>query len=175
MPTPLGTANRFGAPYQAVKAKDAYFVMGANNNKLFASFCDVVGRPELASDPRFAANTGRLSNRIALIAEMEMSLASKTAEEWIDLLLDAGVPAGPINDFSQSLSAEHTRARDAVMEIEHPVEGKVKSIGFPVKLSESKQRVRLPPPLLGQHTDEILKELGIDEAKRKSLHDEGAT
>jgi formyl-CoA transferase len=175
VPTPLGTANRFGAPYQAVKAKDAYFVMGANNNKLFASFCEVIGRPELASDPRFAANTGRLSNRIALIAEMEKSLASKTAEEWIELLLDAGVPAGPILNFAQSLAAEHTRARGAVMEIEHPVEGQVKSIGFPVKLSESKQRVRLPPPLLGQHTDEILNELGIDEGKRKILRDEGAT
>lgn len=175
VPTPLGTANRFGAPYQAVKAKDEYFVMGANNNKLFQSFCEAIERPELAKDPRFAANTGRLSNRIALIAEIEKSLASKTAAEWIDVLLGAGIPAGPIMNYAQALSSDHALAREAVMEIEHPVEGRVKSIGFPVKLSETMQRVRLAPPLLGQHTDEILKELGIGERERQKLRDEGAT
>jgi crotonobetainyl-CoA:carnitine CoA-transferase CaiB-like acyl-CoA transferase len=175
VPTPLGTANRFGAPYQAVKAKDDYFVMGANNNKLFQSFCEAIERPELAKDPRFAANTGRLSNRIALIAEIEKSLASKTAAEWIDILLGAGIPAGPIMNYAQALASDHALAREAVMEIEHPVEGRVKSIGFPVKLSETMQRVRLAPPLLGQHTDEILKELGIGEQDRKKLRDEGAT
>jgi crotonobetainyl-CoA:carnitine CoA-transferase CaiB-like acyl-CoA transferase len=175
IPTPLGTANRFGAPYQAVKAKDDYFVMGANNNKLFQSFCDAIGRLDLAKDPRFAANTGRLTNRLALIAEIERSLAAKTAAEWIDILLAAGIPAGPILNYKQTLESEHAKAREAVMEIDHPVEGRVKSIGFPVKLSESKQRVRLAPPLLGQHTDEILQELGIDEADRKKLRDEGAT
>ncbi len=175
VPTPLGTANRFGAPYQAVMAKDAYFVMGANNNRLFQTFCDVIGRPELVADVRFATNSGRLTNRLALIAEMEKSLALKTAAEWIDALLAAGVPAGPILNYAEALSSEHARARDCVMEIDHPIEGKVKSIGFPVKLSESKQRVRLPPPLLGQHTDEILSELGIDEAGRTALRAEGAT
>jgi formyl-CoA transferase len=175
VPTPLGTANRFGAPYQAVKAKDAYFVMGANNNKLFQGFCEAIGRPELVKDPRFAANAARLSNRLALIAEIEKSLASKTAAEWIDILLAAGIPAGPIMNYAETLSSDHAKAREAVMEFDHPIEGRVKSIGFPVKLSETKQRVRLPPPLLGQHTDEILEELGIDEAGRKKLYDEGAT
>ena len=175
VPTPLGTANRFGAPYQAVKAKDAYFVMGANNNRLFENFCAVIGRPELFADPRFSSNSARLANRPALIEEMEKSLAAKPAAEWIDLLLAAGVPAGPIQNFAQSLGSEHAIARGAVMEIDHPVEGRVKSIGFPVKLSESKQRVRLPPPLLGEHTDAILEELGIGEAERIKLREEGAT
>jgi crotonobetainyl-CoA:carnitine CoA-transferase CaiB-like acyl-CoA transferase len=174
VPTPLGTANRFGAPYQAVKAKDSYFVMGANNNKLFQTFCDVIERPDLFADSRFATNSERLANRRALIAEMEKSLGAKNADEWIDLLLAAGVPAGPILNYAQALGSEHAAAREATMEIDHPVEGKVKSIGFPVKLSRSKQRVRLPPPLLGQHTEEILKELGIDEAGRAALRAEGA-
>lgn len=175
VPTPLGTANRFGAPYQAVKAKDTYFVMGANNNKLFASFCECIGRPELASDARFSANTLRMKNRLELIAEMEKSLVVKPAEEWIEILLAAGIPAGPIMNFEQSLSSEHAIAREAVMEFDHPVEGRVKSIGFPVKLSETKQRINRPPPLLGQHTDEILAELGLNDAERKKLREEGAT
>src|SRR5262245_56719424 len=153
IPTPLGTANRFGAPNQAVKEKDTYFVMGANNNKLFEAFCDTIGRPDLFADVRFATNSARLTNRLTLIAEMERSLAAKTAAEWIDALLAAGIPAGPILNYAETLSSEHTLARGAVMEIDHPVEGKVKSIGFPVRLSQSKQRVRMPPPLLGQHTD----------------------
>ena len=126
------------------------------------------------TDQRFATNSGRLANRAALIADMEKALAAKTAAEWIDLLLAAGVLAGPILNYAQALGADHTLAREAVMEIDHPVEGKVKSIGFPVKLSETKQRVRLPPPLLGEHTEEILKELGIDEAGRAALRAEGA-
>jgi crotonobetainyl-CoA:carnitine CoA-transferase CaiB-like acyl-CoA transferase len=105
---------------------------------------------------------------------LEKSFAAKPAAEWIELLLAAGIPAGPILNYQEALDSNHARARQAVMEIEHPVEGKVKSIGFPVKLSESKQRVRLPPPLLGQHTDEILTELGFDESERKKLREEGA-
>lgn len=174
VPTPLGTANRFGAPYQAVKAKDAYFVMGANNNKLFQTFCGVIGRPELVTDASFATNSMRLANREALIAEMEKSLAAKPAAEWIDLLLASGVPAGPIQNYAQALDNEHAKAREVVMEMDHPVEGKVKSIGFPVKLSETKQSVRLPPPLLGEHNDAILAELGLDEGAREKLRAEGA-
>jgi formyl-CoA transferase len=174
VPTPLGTANRFGAPYQAVKAKDAYFVMGANNNRLFQTFCDAIGRPDLMADERFASNAARLANRNALIAEMEKSLAAKPAAEWIDLLLAAGVPAGPIQNYAEALDNDHARAREVVMEMDHPVEGTVKSIGFPVKLSETKQQVRMPPPLLGQHNDEILAELGVDDAMRERLKAEGA-
>ena len=174
VPTPLGTANRFGAPYQAVMASDEYFVMGANNNRLFQTFCDVIGRPELVTDTRFATNSMRLANREALISEMEKALAAKPALEWIDLLLAAGVPAGPIQNYAQALDSEHAKAREMVMEMDHPVEGKVKSIGFPVKLSETKQQIRLHPPLLGEHNDEILAELGVDEAAKEKLRAEGA-
>ena len=174
VPTPLGTANRFSAPYQAVKAKDNYFVMGANSNKLFQELCNLLTRPELGGDARFATISGRLANRLELIQELEKSFAEKTAAEWIEVLLAAGIPAGPILNYRETLESDHAKARGAVMEIEHPVEGRVKSIGFPVKLSESKQRVRLAPPLLGQHTDEILVELGLSEAERKKLREEGA-
>src|SRR5215510_8026177 len=174
VPAPLGTANRYSAPYQAVKAKDTYFVMGANSNKLFQTLCELLGRPELFADERFASVSGRLKNRIVLIEELEKSFAKKTADEWVDALLAVGIPAGPICNIEQALNSEHAKAREAVMEFDHPVEGRVKSIGFPVKLSESKQRVRRHPPLLGEHNEEILSELGLDKKDMDELRAEGA-
>jgi formyl-CoA transferase len=174
VPTPLGTANRFSAPYQAVKAKDAHFVMGANSNRLWQTLCEVLERSDLAADARFATIAGRLANRLVLIDELEKSFAARTATEWIDTLLAAGIPAGPILNYAEALASEHAKARDAVMEFDHPIEGKVKSIGFPVKLSETKQRVLRHPPLLGEHNDEILAELGIDDKTREQLRAEGA-
>jgi crotonobetainyl-CoA:carnitine CoA-transferase CaiB-like acyl-CoA transferase len=173
VPTPLGTANRFSAPYQAVRAKDAFFVMGANSNRLWQTLCEVLERPDLSSDARFKTIADRLLNRVALIAELEKSFAERSAADWIDILLAAGIPAGPILNYAEALASDHAKAREAVMEFTHPVEGKVKSIGFPVKLSETKQRVRLPPPLLGEHNDAILAELGIDEKTCAQLRAEG--
>ena len=172
VPTPLGTANRFSAPYPAVRAKDAFFVMGANSNRLWQTLCEVLERADLLGDARFKTIADRLLQRAVLIEELEKTFAQRNAADWIDILLAAGIPAGPILNYAQALASDHARAREAVMEIDHPIEGKVKSIGFPVKLSETKQRVRLPPPLLGQHNEEILAELGIDEAIREQLRTE---
>jgi formyl-CoA transferase len=173
VPTPLGTANRFSAPYQAVRAKDAFFVMGANSNRLWQTLCEVLERADLTADARFKTIADRLLHRAVLIEELEKCFAMRNAADWIDILLAAGIPAGPILNYAEALASDHARAREAVMEIDHPIEGKVKSIGFPVKLSETKQRVRLPPPLLGQHNEEILAELGIDETIREQLRAEG--
>ena len=174
VPTPLGTANRYSAPYQAVRAKDTYFTMGANSNKLFQQLCELLDRPELFSDARFASVSGRLANRLVLIEELEKSFAEKTADEWVDALLAVGIPAGPICNIEQALNSEHAKAREAVMEFDHPVEGRVKSIGFPVKMSESKQRVTRHPPLLGEHNEEILSELGLDKKDMDELRADGA-
>jgi formyl-CoA transferase len=169
VPAPLGTANRFSAPYQAVRAQDGYFVFGANSNRLWQTLCGVLDRPDLASDSRFSTIAGRLHNRTILIDELEKSFAARTSAEWVDILLSAGIPAGPILDYAQALGSDQVKAREAVMELDHPVEGRVKSIGFPVKLSETAQRVRRPPPLLGEHNEEILDELGIAEDVRGQL------
>jgi formyl-CoA transferase len=174
VPTPLGTANRFSAPYQAVHAKDAFFVMGANSNRLWQTLCQVLEREDLLGDARFKTIADRLLHRAVLIEELEKSFAQRDAADWIEILLAAGIPAGPILNYAEALASEHARAREAVMEIDHPIEGKVKSIGFPVKLSETKQRVRRPPPLLGEHNEEILAELGIDSATREQLTTERA-
>jgi crotonobetainyl-CoA:carnitine CoA-transferase CaiB-like acyl-CoA transferase len=161
VPQKLGTANRMSAPYQAVRASDGYFVMGANSDKLWQSLCELIQRPDLLKDPRFASIADRLANRLALIEELEKTFATETAEEWVRLMLGAGIPAGPIYNYAEALENDHARHRDVVMDLDHPVEGKVHSIGFPVKLSGTPQQVRLPPPLLGQHTEEILSELGL--------------
>lgn len=169
-PGPLGTANRMSAPYQAFAGSDGYFVVGAANQKLWLIFCDAIGRPELKDDPRYANNIDRVQRRGELADELRPTFLTRTAEEWVDLFLSAGVPAGPINDYSVALDNEHVHHRKAVIDIEHPVEGRFKALGFPAKLSHTPAAVRRPPPLLGQHNEEILAELDlIDQQNRKAV------
>ncbi|HLM40482.1 MAG TPA: CoA transferase [Microvirga sp.] len=174
VPGPIGSANRMSAPYQAVRAADGYLVIGAANQKLWISLCEVISRQELIEDPRFLDNTARLRNREALIEEIEKSFAARSSEDWAEALLAAGVPAAPIYDYEQALQSEQASARDMVMEIDHPVEGTIKALGFPVKMSATPQEVRHPPPLLGQHTEAILAELGFDSEKIRVLRGDGA-
>ncbi|RAK60382.1 CoA transferase [Phenylobacterium hankyongense] len=158
-PQPLGTANRMSAPYQAVQASDGYFVFGAANQKLWLSFLEAADRLDLEHDPRFATNSDRVANQAALIASLHPTFARRTVAEWVDDLLAKGVPAGPIYDYGQALASEHVGARHMVQDIAHPVEGSFKALGFPVKLSDTPQEVRYPPPLLDEHREEILAEL----------------
>ncbi len=173
IPRPLGTGNRMSAPYQAMRAKDDYFVFGANNDRLWALLCETLDRDDLRHDPRFATISDRLAHRSVLAQELERSFAKRTAAEWVDELLVKGIPAGPIYNYEQALNSDHAAYRKTVMEIDHPVEGRVRSIGFPVKLSETKQTVYRHPPLLGEHTGEVLAELGFDAEAVERLRQEG--
>jgi crotonobetainyl-CoA:carnitine CoA-transferase CaiB-like acyl-CoA transferase len=158
-PQPIGTANRMSCPYQAVKASDGYFVIGAANQKLWLTFLDVLGRPELNDDPRFCSNRIRVTHREALIETLAPTFATRTVHEWVDALLAAGVPAAPIYNYEQALASGHVAARQMVMNVAHPVEGSFRSLGFPVKMRGTPQQVRYPPPLLGEHSQEIRQEL----------------
>jgi len=158
-PKPLGTANRMSAPYQAVKAKDGHFVFGAANQKLWLAFLEAAGRMDLVDNPLYLTNTERVANYQALIEELNPTFAARTVDEWVEALLAKGVPAGPILDYEQVLASEHAQAREMVQDIAHPTEGSFKALGFPVKLSETPQQVRMPPPLLDEHREEILGEL----------------
>ena len=173
-PEPLGTANRMSAPYQAMKAADGWFVMGATNQKLWQALCGIVERPDLLADERFATVPLRLANRPVLVEELERSFAADTAERWIERLLAAGIPAGPILTYPQAFDSEHGRHRRMRIEIDHPVEGTVPNIGFAVKMTGTPQQVRRPPPLLGQHTDEVLAECGIGDDERQACAAAGA-
>jgi crotonobetainyl-CoA:carnitine CoA-transferase CaiB-like acyl-CoA transferase len=173
-PEKLGTANHMSAPYQAMKAADGYFVMGATNQKLWKLLCEKIERPELYEDPLFKTNPLRLANRLILAAELEKTFITKTSEQWVELLLAAGIPAGPINTYPQAFNSEHGKHRKMRMEIDHPIEGKVPNIGFAVKLMGTPQEVSRHPPLLGEHTHELLQELGIEGASLKALEDGGA-
>ena len=158
-PRPLGTANRMSAPYQAVQASDGYFVVGAANQKLWLALLRVANRMDLADDPRFVSNSDRVANHLVLIEELKQTFSSRTVAEWVDALLEAGVPSGPIYNYEQVLHSEHAAARSMVQDINHPVEGTFKALGFPVKLGATPQQVRYPPPLLNQHRDELISEL----------------
>jgi crotonobetainyl-CoA:carnitine CoA-transferase CaiB-like acyl-CoA transferase len=159
-PKPLGSANRMSAPYQALATSDGHLTIGANNQKLWHILCSVVDAPELEQDPRFSDNNRRMENRAELIAELESRFVGKTTDEWVELLLTAGVPAGPIRNYEQVLRDDpHVKARHMVTSFEHPVEGTTAVLGPAIKLSRTPARVVTPPPLLGQHTDEVLGEL----------------
>lgn len=174
VPSPIGSANRMSAPYQAFRAADRHFVFGAANQKLWTALCGVLQREDLLQDERFASNTERLRNRDALVAELEPTLATRKADDWIEALLAAGVPAAPILGYDEALVSEQAQARNMVMEMEHPVEGTIRQLGFPVKLHGTPQQLRRPPPLLGQHTEEIMREAGCDAASIERLRAAGA-
>ncbi|WFE76741.1 CaiB/BaiF CoA-transferase family protein [Roseinatronobacter sp. S2] len=172
-PQPLGTANRMSAPYQAFSASDGHFVVGAANQKLWLSFCNVIDRPDLLEDPRFFDNRSRLQNRAALVELLAVVFLADTVASWVNRFLEAGVPAGPINDYAEVLQSDHVSARKMVIELDHPVEGTIRSLGFPVKLSATPQQVRRHPPLLGEHNLEIIAELGLED-QQGALRDAGA-
>ncbi|EIM26176.1 CaiB/BaiF CoA transferase family protein [Microvirga lotononidis] len=174
VPGPIGSANRMSAPYQAVRASDGYLVIGAANQKLWVSLCEVIGRPDLVEDRRFLTNTDRLQHREELIREIEKNLKERSRDEWTDAFLAAGIPAAPIYDYAQALQSKQASARDMVMEMDHPVEGAIKALGFPVKMGGTPQQVRYPPPLLGQHTEAVLAELGYDTGRIQALREQGA-
>jgi formyl-CoA transferase len=173
-PVALGTANRMSAPYQAVKAKSDYFVMGATNNKLWQKLCQILNRDDLFNDARCKTIADRLANREYIIAELEKSFATKESEVWIDELLAQGIPAGPILDYPRAFASEHGQHRKMKIEIDHPLEGKVPNIGFAVKMQGTPQQIRRHPPLLGEHTEEVLREAGFSAEDLKAFETAGA-
>ena len=158
-PTPIGSANRMSAPYQAVMASDGWFVIAAANQGLWLTFLKVLDREDLRDDPRYAVNAARVANRDELIQDLAPTFVTRTKAAWVEALLAVGVPAAPILDYAEAVVSEQAAAREMVLDIPHPVEGTFKALGFPVKMSGTPQQVRRPPPLIDEHGAEIRREL----------------
>lgn len=174
VPTATGTRHRRSTPYQAYRTQDGYVTVGANNTKLWTNFCTVVcGRPEWMTDPRFKDLPSRLKNIDALQDEIEKVFAAHPTAHWVELLDKAAVPGGPVYTYSQILSDPHIRARNMVVEIDHPKIGRMKSLGLPVKSTGELAAIRRPAPWLGQHTGEVLEELGLPRNDVEALFADG--
>ncbi|MBM3358039.1 MAG: CoA transferase [Betaproteobacteria bacterium] len=174
IPIATGTRHRRSTPYQAYRTQDAYVTVGANNDKLWTAFCNqVLERPDILEDKRFKTLPARLKNIDELQDEIEKVFARQPTGHWVTKLDAAGVPGGPVFAYDQALENEHARARQMVVEIEHPKIGRMKVLGNPVKSTAELARSRMPAPWLGQHTDEVLERLGYAGAQITSLHAEG--
>lgn len=174
IPESTGWRHRVSAPYQALKVKDGYIMLGCANQRTWERLCDeVIHRPDLLREPRFTTNHLRGQNVEALEATLEEILSTNTMQYWLEKCDEAGVPAGPINNFEQALADPQYQARDMILEMDHPIIGKMKTIGFPSKLSLTPAQVRMPAPGYAQHTDEVLEDLGIDAERRSALRQRG--
>jgi crotonobetainyl-CoA:carnitine CoA-transferase CaiB-like acyl-CoA transferase len=165
VPGPLGTAYGALLPYQTFQTKSRDIAIGIGSDKLWRTFCPLLGLPDVAGDPRFATNSARNANRPALIALLQRAFLTKSYEEWEAILQPAGIPMGAINTIDAVVAHPQVAARDAIVECTHPIAGTVKTVAPPVRLSATPGSIRRPAPLLGEHTEEVLRErLGMGAA-----------
>ena len=169
-----GTAHPSIVPYKGFKTLDGDIMLGGGNDRLFGIICDKLGRPEWKSDERFVTNDVRVQHRQVLEDMIEKITTTKTTKEWLGVLEGSGMPYAAINDVKDTLEHEHILARGMVAEVDHKACGTIKVVNHPVKYSESVAGVRLPPPTLGQDTEQVLSEvLGMEEREVERLKQEG--
>ncbi len=174
-PRRLGNAHPSVAPYETFQASDGWLNIAVGNDSLWRTFArDILGRPELATDPSYATNAARVERHAELLAWLAPLVRARPVADWLAALEAAGIPCGPILDVGQALAHPAVRARGMVTEVEHPTAGKLMMTGVPVRLSETPGSVRVAPPLLGQHSAALLAELcGVDAAAFAKLLEAG--
>ena len=174
VPAPLGSAHRMNAPYQAIRCADGYVTIGANTNRLFQRLCSVLGHEEWSSVAEFANNGSRVRNRAKLASLIESVMIQQSCHHWLSALDAADIPCGPINDYAQVFSDPQVAAREMVLETEHPVLGRLRTLGSPIKMSATPADASRRAPLLGEHTDDVLREFGLSADEIEALRQSGA-
>lgn len=172
-PGRIGNHHASISPYGSFKAKDEWFNMAVGNDGQFAKLCAAIGVPELTVNPLFATNPLRVENREALTAELHKFFRERTAREWVELLRDENVPCGPINTIREVFDDPQVNARGLVVDMPHPTCGEIKVVASPLRLHEAPVTYRRHPPLLGEHTEEILRQQGYSADEIIGLREEG--
>src|SRR5437879_2499534 len=173
VPRAAGSAHKLVAPYQAVAASDRHFIVGATTPPNWTAFCRVLGLGALESDSRYGDANARRHHRAELVAAIEQVTRTRPAAHWLALLRDAGVPCGEIADYGDVFEDPHLLARKFFIGLEHPVLGALRGLGSPLRLERTPVRHRRAGPLLGEHSAEVLREIGCSEDDIDRLASEG--
>jgi len=174
IPGLMGQGHPALAPYQMFPSKDGRVMLGAANDGLWSKFCDVTGRKDLAEDPRFKTNPDRVAHRDELIPILDEFFSTKTTREWTDLFEGAGIPTSPVNDIADVLNDPQVAYREMIADIPHPKIENFRAPACPIKMSEGPSSIRRHPPGRGEHTQEVLLELGYPQEEIESLEETGA-
>ncbi|MBI5965042.1 MAG: CoA transferase [Chloroflexi bacterium] len=162
-----GNAHANIVPYQSFQASDGWFAIAVGNDKQFAALCKVIGKLELLNDPRFAKNSARVQNRTEIIPLLADIFKHASASDWLTKLDEAEIPCGPIQNFEQVFSMPTVKERGMLVKMDHPTIGELPLVGSPLKMSDTPVEYRLHPPLMGEHTEDVLRELGYRDDGRK--------
>jgi crotonobetainyl-CoA:carnitine CoA-transferase CaiB-like acyl-CoA transferase len=172
-PKRMGSGHPSLVPYQSFSASDGQFIIGCANQGLWERMCRAIGQDAMLDDPRYTTNTDRVEHRAECVGELNALFAQKTTAHWVDLIVEAGVPCGPINTVADVVSNPQVLARNMIAEVDHPNIPNLKFPGSPLKLTDSPATIRRVPPMLGQHNEEILEEAGYSPEKIADLKERG--
>jgi crotonobetainyl-CoA:carnitine CoA-transferase CaiB-like acyl-CoA transferase len=172
-PAKCGSSHESLCPYQAFETGDGPIMIGVANDNLWRKFCGVVGLADILDDPRFRTNADRVRNRAETLGRVQAALMTRPAVAWNEALAAAGVPCSPINSLTQLLSHPHSDASGIIVKYDHAQAGPLKGVGHPVRINGQARTAGRAPPALGQHTDEVLSELGMSPERIDALRDAG--